>query len=99
MQTVTPETAKRLKMAGFPQNCIYFNGEAAAPTAEEMLEQLPAGLAVGKNNSGYSGCLLNESWRDVLGLGNRNLWEHTMALTAAEAAAKMWLYLKENNLI
>ena len=57
MKTVTRETAKQLKEAGFPQDTYFFytkNGERvtpmdmhnqhlyyAAPTADEVLDQLP----------------------------------------------------------
>lgn len=71
----------------------------ASPTADEILDRLPKGLGVAKNNVGYSICLLDESWRKIIGLSNRELYEYAMDLTAADTLAKMWLYLKKEGLL
>jgi hypothetical protein len=71
----------------------------AAPTAEEILERLPAmhkghSLTIGRSGNGqnWNVAYLYENWAidNAYGFASDNL---------AEAAGKMYLYLKENNLL
>ncbi len=113
MKTVTLETAKKLKEAGFPQKtymlwAVYVNERAilipsyetspelavdgivhyAAPTAEEVLDQLPECL-ISKTKDGY---IIMCSQKEF----ERNTWKDE---SLAEAAAKMRLYLKKEGLL
>lgn len=125
IKTVTLQTAKKLKEAGFPQKGDYWwsnvlqdkfdlsseqtwqcghgkyfhvdfeNEEVniAAPTAEEVLELLPRKIA-------------QREWIRILRGSHDRLWHITYGHhrkvrdeSLAEASAKMWLYLKKNNLL
>jgi hypothetical protein len=122
MKTLTLETAKKLKEAGFPQESYFVwqykydswdggtedikltNTRAedesyqqndsrvsylkyfAAPTAEEVLEQLPEYYALHRQQNFFR-CF-----------GGENI-HHEDGENGAEAAAKMWLYLKEHELL
>ncbi len=72
----------------------------AAPTADELLDQLPENITLGKYQSGATQDLEYYSWIDGGELAKKiktlpEFEEHT----AADAIAKMWLYLKENDLL
>lgn len=76
----------------------------AAPTAEEILEKLPDGVFVKEaDNDCFLEIRKNSKveyvfeasymdWKKVIGY-------REYGITLAEAAGKMWLYLKENKLI
>lgn len=86
---------------------LYF----AAPTAEEILEQLPNYVYIVSAGGGRHGArvdyVVGENWH------TRELWSIAMAKgferdtvpfevrdkVVANALAKMWLYLKENHLL
>ena len=114
MKTVSLELSKQLKEAGYPQEtefCYYRNADEyhflrnpfegkmrpfpektyASPTADEILEQLPEYVMVHRENSGWYCEFKTVSGRktDIGFFGD----------TIADAAAKMWLYLKKEKLI
>jgi len=139
MKTVTLETAKKLREAGFPQETHHkwiegSNGQGvyfldcdlrviashkgwdivAAPTAEEVLDQLPAWIKMeddegqaylivekyeDENNENCNYKVKYESAYAEYPEPSRLIDEDLWFVTLAEAAAKMWLYLKEHKLI
>jgi hypothetical protein len=67
----------------------------AAPTAEEILESLPFGFILIKRHTGQYMCL-EDPGREKLIRTDEIFKSYE---SAAEAAAKMWLYLKQQDLI
>lgn len=113
MKTVNLDLSKQLKEAGYPQKSFFSwswygnrnypdwevipkwgnESEYAAPLADEILEQLPCAtqqewFVISKNPS-------KEEW--VIDWNTKN--EMFKGDTLADAAAKMWLYLKKEGLI
>lgn len=111
MRTVSFELAKQLKEAGYPQESNFYyqndispelysykgivmNGdEIASPTADEILEQFAychkaEWLLISKDPT-------REKW--VIDFKSKLVMFKGDSL--ADAVAKMWLYLKENNLL
>lgn len=59
-----------------------------APTAEEILRELPIGTEGTKTSDGFA-----------VGINRDDISRAFMSDTLANAASSMWIYLKDNNLL
>src|SRR5260221_9303906 len=112
MKTVSLELAKQLKEAGYPQDSYFWYSQRnyskqspidlrnkkgyadnwSAPTADEILYRLPGNIYTSKEGLGFrvqQGVTGDATSRYAHCIQNKSL---------ADAAAKIWLYLKKNNL-
>lgn len=82
----------------------------SAPTASDIFEELPVLISVNKTFHGWFTCSMHEncplygkiSHEEIIDDDGHKDWftlQSTGGATAAEAAAKMWLYLKSNKLL
>lgn len=113
--TVSLEWAKKLKAAGWPTNegifrwlisegisqlstgyivainddrYSYDSTDLPAPTVEEILRRLPCAKLFSSGKGQYAAVLEGQNTHNAI-----------LEESAADAAAAMWLYLKENNLL
>lgn len=121
MKTVSLELSKQLKEAGYPQKDsdftwsgdklfpavkgVEFTEDTAAPTADEILDQLPSTIEeVEIDGDNYGMCEL-AIWKEEKDYSVNYLDEDSYPElqetedVLADAAAKMWLYLKKQKLV
>jgi hypothetical protein len=98
--TLLPNDLYSDKPTGYSYQCMpavaVSQGGIASPTADEILEQLPEGTDFIKTAKVWRG--FNEARKDYL--FSCSVDDHKeFGTSLADAAAKMWLYLKEQGLL
>jgi hypothetical protein len=111
VKTVSLETAKLLKEAGFKKDCHFgfiddeyecnpspMEWPIYAPTSDELLEELPYNINLKGWNKYFSISKTDvQYYVSYMGGGSDNLCESNKSLP--EALAQMWLYLRKEGLI
>lgn len=90
--TIVESTERSHRVNG--KTAFYY----AAPLASELGEQLPTGVGSRKNLNGYS-CYFNPEYMPKEKQRYKDNPPPTRDENETNARAKMWLYLKKNNLL
>lgn len=71
---------------------------ASAPTVAELGEELPKGVTTDKSDHGGWFCMPDRFYVKIM-IDNQEIYNITHSSSEANARAKMWLYLKKEELL